>query len=160
MKKHALIHEILDSEPQSCPECGNKFSIMGMERHMKTHTRKCISTFRVIELLKGSAPCKRCKNYISKPLWKMKKHITTSHTKEGRFKCTSCDKGFIDSWHLKEHERSHTGEKPFQCPLCYLYFSASGSVNQHVKQMHQTTQGKNGNAFQECNKDKDVKPIS
>ena len=143
LKKHAKTHEIIDFEPQSCPKCGKNFKVMG--KHTKTHARKCISTFRVMELLKGSAPCKRCKNYISQPFWKMKKHITTSHTKEGRFKCTYCDKRFIDSWHLREHERSHTGEKPFQCPVCQIHFSAAASMNQHVKQMHKATRKENEN---------------
>ena len=140
LTKHAKLHDIIDLEPQSCSECGKNFRIKSMEKHMKTHTQKCISTFDIIKLLKGSAPCKRCKNYISKPFWRLKKHITTSHTREGRFKCKYCDKRFIDSWHLREHERSHTGEKPFQCSVCQIYFSATGSMNQHVKQMHKLTQ--------------------
>ena len=137
LKKHAKTHEIIDFEPQSCPKCGKNFKVM--EKHTKTHARKCISTFRVMELLKGSAPCKRCKNYISQPFWKMKKHITTSHTKEGRFKCTYCEKRFIDSWHLREHERSHTGEKPYSCAEqdCSKAFKNVGNLNRH-KVCHST----------------------
>ena len=159
LKKHVKTHEI-DFKPQPCPKCGKNFSVKVLEKHMKTHGRKCISTSRVIELLKGSAPCKRCKNYISKPFWKMKKHITTSHTKEGRFKCTYCDKRFIDSWHLREHERSHTGERPFHCPVCQIQFSASGSMNQHVKKMHQITPKENGNAFKDEGKDKILEELN
>ena len=113
LNKHARVHDEIDDKPQPCQNCDKKFNLNGMKKHMKTHTRKPTSTSRVVELLKGSAPCKRCKNYISKPFWKMKKHIMASHTKDGRFCCTICEKRFIDSWHLKEHGRSHTGEKFF-----------------------------------------------
>ena len=112
LQKHARTHNInKDEKLKPCLECGKTFNVSGMKKHMKTHTRKCISTITLLEMLKGSAPCSRCKKYISEPTWKMRKHIRAKHTKEGCFKCETCERQFIDAWHLREHERSHTGEK-------------------------------------------------
>ncbi|XP_052321160.1 zinc finger protein 239-like [Oncorhynchus keta] len=53
------------------------------------------------------------------------------HTGEKSFSCTQCHMRFAQAGDLKRHQRVHTGEKPFGCHLCRASFSHSSSLKRH-----------------------------
>uniref|UniRef100_A0A4W5RGH9 Wilms tumor protein homolog n=1 Tax=Hucho hucho TaxID=62062 RepID=A0A4W5RGH9_9TELE len=55
------------------------------------------------------------------------------HTGENPFNCTQCEKRFSRQDHLKRHQRVHTGEKPFTCPQCEKRFSQAGDLKRHQR---------------------------
>ena len=50
-------------------------------------------------------------------------------------KCSSCDRTFSKTEHLRRHERSHTKEKPFTCPKCGRSYARSDVLARHMR-MH------------------------
>ncbi|XP_019629163.1 PREDICTED: zinc finger protein 341-like [Branchiostoma belcheri] len=53
--------------------------------------------------------------------------------KQGKLKCTYCDKMFSKNFDLQQHIRSHTGEKPFQCIVCGRAFAQKSNVKKHMQ---------------------------
>ncbi|XP_071260966.1 uncharacterized protein [Salvelinus alpinus] len=53
------------------------------------------------------------------------------HTGEKPYSCTHCDMRFAEAGSLKRHQRVHTGEKPFSCIQCHMRFSHSSSLKRH-----------------------------
>lgn len=41
--------------------------------------------------------------------------------------------------YLKEHVKTHTGEKPHRCVYCFKSFSQKGTLNRHIKGVHNFT---------------------
>eukprot|EP00063_Salmo_salar_P075703 XP_014050538.1 PREDICTED: myoneurin-like isoform X2 [Salmo salar] len=58
---------------------------------------------------------------------------TTGNSKEKRFLCMFCNKGFSCSQNVEIHQRIHTGEKPYSCPQCHMCFAQSGSLKRHQR---------------------------
>ncbi|XP_048852287.1 endothelial zinc finger protein induced by tumor necrosis factor alpha-like isoform X2 [Brienomyrus brachyistius] len=54
-------------------------------------------------------------------------------TKEKRFFCAFCGKGFNFPKQVEIHQRVHTGEKPFSCTQCRKQFSHSGNLKRHQR---------------------------
>uniref|UniRef100_A0A673YCN7 C2H2-type domain-containing protein n=1 Tax=Salmo trutta TaxID=8032 RepID=A0A673YCN7_SALTR len=55
------------------------------------------------------------------------------HTGVKPFSCTQCDMRFAEAGSLKRHQRVHTGEKPYSCPQCHMRFTQAGSLKRHLK---------------------------
>ncbi|XP_041713459.1 zinc finger protein 613-like [Coregonus clupeaformis] len=58
---------------------------------------------------------------------------TSGNSKEKRFLCMFCNKGFSCPQKVEIHQRVHTGEKPFSCPQCNMRFAQACSLKRHQK---------------------------
>ncbi|XP_063771010.1 zinc finger protein 12-like isoform X1 [Pseudophryne corroboree] len=50
-----------------------------------------------------------------------------------QYKCPYCEKSFLRSTQLREHQRTHTGERPYQCLRCPKSFSRSTQLKDHQR---------------------------
>ncbi|XP_045072023.1 zinc finger protein 3-like [Coregonus clupeaformis] len=55
------------------------------------------------------------------------------HTGEKPFGCTQCHMRFAEAGNLKKHQRVHTGEKPFGCTQCHMRFAQAGHLKRHQR---------------------------
>ncbi|XP_029621675.1 zinc finger protein 136-like [Salmo trutta] len=53
---------------------------------------------------------------------------TSGNSKEKRFLCMFCNKGFSCLQKVEIHQRVHTGEKPFRCTQCQMRFAQTGDL--------------------------------
>eukprot|EP00063_Salmo_salar_P089925 XP_014064760.1 PREDICTED: zinc finger protein 287-like [Salmo salar] len=53
------------------------------------------------------------------------------HTGVKPFSCSQCHMRFAQACNLKRHQRVHTGMKPFSCSQCHMHFSHSSSLKRH-----------------------------
>ncbi|XP_041698921.1 zinc finger protein 227-like [Coregonus clupeaformis] len=58
---------------------------------------------------------------------------TSGNSKEKRFLCMFCNKGFSCSQKVEIHQRVHTGEKPFSCTQCHMCFAEAGNLKRHQR---------------------------
>ncbi|XP_028631735.1 zinc finger protein 354A [Grammomys surdaster] len=71
---------------------------------------------------KGSSECEKQISYLSNP---------PGITPDKRYKCSMCEKTFINTSSLRKHEKNHSGEKLFKCKECSKAFSQSSALIQH-----------------------------
>ncbi|XP_055765730.1 gastrula zinc finger protein XlCGF48.2-like [Salvelinus fontinalis] len=55
------------------------------------------------------------------------------HTGVKPFSCTQCHMHFAQACTLKRHQRVHTGEKPFSCTQCHMCFAQAGDLKRHQR---------------------------
>ncbi|XP_038856200.1 zinc finger protein 34-like [Salvelinus namaycush] len=55
------------------------------------------------------------------------------HTGVKPFSCTQCPMAFAQAGDLKRHQRVHTGEKPFSCTQCPMAFAQAGHLKRHQR---------------------------
>ncbi|XP_038856180.1 zinc finger protein 271-like [Salvelinus namaycush] len=58
---------------------------------------------------------------------------TSGDSKEKRFLCMFCNKGFSCSQKVEVHQRVHTGVKPFNCTKCHMHFAQASSLKRHQR---------------------------
>ncbi|XP_045573533.1 zinc finger and BTB domain-containing protein 18-like [Salmo salar] len=58
---------------------------------------------------------------------------TSGNSKEKRFLCMFCNKGFSCPQKVEIHQRVHTGEKPFSCTMCHMRFTEAGNLKRHQR---------------------------
>ncbi|XP_041726502.2 zinc finger protein 3-like [Coregonus clupeaformis] len=56
---------------------------------------------------------------------------SSGNSKEKRFLCMFCNKGFSCSQKVEIHQRVHTGVKPFSCTQCHMRFAQAGTLKRH-----------------------------
>uniref|UniRef100_A0A8K9Y680 C2H2-type domain-containing protein n=1 Tax=Oncorhynchus mykiss TaxID=8022 RepID=A0A8K9Y680_ONCMY len=56
---------------------------------------------------------------------------TSGNSKEKRFLCMFCNKGFSCPQKVEIHQRVHTGVKPFSCTQCHMHFAKAGNLKRH-----------------------------
>ena len=81
----------------------------------KPTKRTSMVNFRSDHFEKAGFPCDADTNEKCKP-----------------YVCETCDRGFSQRHHLKEHLRTHTGDKPFTCEVCEKTFTQRGTLNRHI----------------------------
>ncbi|XP_045076653.1 zinc finger protein 239-like [Coregonus clupeaformis] len=58
---------------------------------------------------------------------------TSGGSKEKRFLCMFCNKGFSCLQKVEIHQRVHTGVKPFSCTQCHMRFTEAGKLKRHQR---------------------------
>ena len=116
-----------------CTRCGNLFFAKCMNKH--------ISTAHNGEKLFKCTECNKL--FFAKS--RMNRHIQSAHTPDDqkKFRCNTCDKGFISNQYLLEHTNVHSGEKPFKCTECAKLFVAKSRLNRHIRSAHTPDDQKN-----------------
>ncbi|XP_045073377.1 zinc finger protein with KRAB and SCAN domains 8-like isoform X1 [Coregonus clupeaformis] len=59
--------------------------------------------------------------------------LTSGNSKEKRFLCMFCNKGFSCPQKVEIHQRVHTGIKPFSCTQCHMRFAEAGNLKRHQR---------------------------
>ncbi|XP_024254482.1 gastrula zinc finger protein XlCGF48.2-like isoform X2 [Oncorhynchus tshawytscha] len=59
--------------------------------------------------------------------------VTSGGSKEKRFLCMFCNKGFSSPQKVEIHQRVHTGEKPYSCTHCHMRFTEAGTLKRHQR---------------------------
>ncbi|XP_046858975.1 zinc finger protein 99-like isoform X2 [Xenia sp. Carnegie-2017] len=54
--------------------------------------------------------------------------------------CTTCERQFRQTSHLKVHERTHSGERPFHCHFCDRAFIDSSTMKRHERLHNEPSQ--------------------
>ncbi|XP_029605236.1 zinc finger and BTB domain-containing protein 18-like [Salmo trutta] len=50
------------------------------------------------------------------------------------FSCSQCQMRFSQAWNLKIHQRVHTGEKPYSCSQCHMRFAQTCNLKRHQRE--------------------------
>ena len=66
----------------------------------------------------------------------LKKHMNRMHNKLYRYRCETCERGFMDRCRYHDHIAAHTGVKRHTCSICEMKFTYKTSLRTHVLHIH------------------------
>ena len=142
---------------KKCPECGKL--VLHLRKHLSYFhkskaqtkpkiTNKLLQSFDPMQLEtlfqafapdmeSGEVICELCaKSFPS--LDKLKTHIKSDHKEcQEQFKCSLCDRAFLEKRLLKAHEECVHGEKNILCVECGKRFIRTFDLNKHVRIKHE-----------------------
>ncbi|XP_035645359.1 protein glass-like [Oncorhynchus keta] len=104
-----------------------------LETHPNVETHSPTHTFRECDSVSTSMSPSDSQVLNSKDQRAKARGATSGNSKEKRFLCMFCKKGFSCSQNVEIHQRIHTGEKPYSCPQCHMCFAQSGSLKRHQR---------------------------
>ncbi|XP_023218975.1 gastrula zinc finger protein XlCGF49.1-like [Centruroides sculpturatus] len=61
------------------------------------------------------------------------KGLNNQKSRNGKYRCGSCEKEYVSKTGLKYHRRIHTGEKLFACDHCKQRFTQKGNLIRHLR---------------------------
>ena len=79
--------------------------------------------------------CAHCqRSYIS--VSGLTQHVNKTHKKLYRYRCETCERGFMDLSLYYDHVASHTGVRRHTCSICEMKFTYKTSLRTHVLHIH------------------------
>ena len=66
----------------------------------------------------------------------LKPHLNRIHRKLYRYRCETCEKGFMDRSRYFDHIAAHTGVKRYPCSICDMKFMNKTMLTKHVIHFH------------------------
>ena len=73
-------------------------------------------------------------SYVSKG--GLKTHTNMMHNKLYRYRCETCERGYMDRCRYYDHVSAHTGVKRHTCSICEMKFMNNASLRTHVLHIH------------------------
>ncbi|XP_044269532.1 zinc finger protein 62 homolog isoform X34 [Tribolium madens] len=120
LSKHRVRHR---EKKYKCPSCDKMF-IYQYEK---------INHIAVQHVEVKNVSCEFC-NYKTTNNTALKKHVMRSHTRDFKFKCDVCNKGFYDTQTLAHHRDSAHEGVSFVCEFCSKFFRNYKHFRIHLKQ--------------------------
>ncbi|XP_072312378.1 histone-lysine N-methyltransferase PRDM9 [Eucyclogobius newberryi] len=130
------------SEVFPCPFCQFSFSIKNyLLKHIRRHHPVDYLSHCESETLEDLGVEEEAKEKLFKCSFCEKTYVNAHSFKSHGclqqtkilYLCPECGKGFSNKYGLKQHQRIHTGEKPFSCPHCPKNFTHVGQLNVHLR---------------------------
>ena len=79
--------------------------------------------------------CVQCKgSYVTKS--GLNQHMDRMHKKLYRYRCETCERGFMDRSRYYDHVAAHTGLKRHTCSICEMQLMNKTSLKRHVLLVH------------------------
>ena len=131
----------LSSDNAKCNYCGKIYiispktsSTSSIRKHLLQKHIKELSEMDVQQTKQDLATCQFCdKEFHYNAKVKRKAHEIMYHTKDYKYICKHCGKGFASQSDHAVHERRHTGFKPHHCKFCEKSFTTSTQLKQHSR---------------------------
>nr|XP_053651261.1 zinc finger protein 260-like [Cherax quadricarinatus] len=158
LRRHMMIHT---GKPFTCEMCGKGFTgryllreHLAMEHNQMSSNKqtptnhqchvckKYMSTKTALQYHQAQLhTCVKC-NVKLPCRTSLRDHVLQVHdqvsvTKEGRLKCTQCNKTFNYRHHYLNHVAQHSDEKKHECQKCKKGFLTSQALYCHTKQVHE-----------------------
>lgn len=122
LSQHLLVHK---GPRYTCSFCEKGFV---RQSHLEEHLRTTGET---------SFTCGFCYETFERKC-ALRKHLEKLHASlENRYKCEHCGKQFQHRGLFVHHTYMHTGEKPYLCSVCGKGFTQKGTMNKHVRTVHE-----------------------
>ena len=118
LKAHRITHD--NPKPYSCPICGKMFSHpSNVTKHITIHTNE-----RPYQC-EFCGKCFRQSKHLSR-------HMLIHTSAPGSFRCSRCEKRFLDENEYLQHKMEHEEKKQYQCEICDRTFFRSSHLKRHV----------------------------
>ena len=114
-----------DNSKYTCRYCGSEFK----DRNQMLHHVKTMHDGTQFA-------CRQCqRSYVS--ISGLNEHVKKMHNKLTRYRCETCERGFMNRCLYYDHVAAHTGVKRHTCSICEMKFMNKCTLKKHVLHFHQ-----------------------